>query len=157
MRSGVSGKTGAIAVVSLLKGRKSVFTHHFPILALYEADKQAHEEAVQNGGVSNAFFLMSSAQLFEHIKLTWLNSFGSLSCIGTALHIPRRASTSPPASGNLARTPSQHILVRTTSSRCALRRRRMSVMSSSGIACARSQGRAHCRCCHLGMVWSENE
>lgn len=43
-------------VVSLLKGRKSVFTYHFPILALYEADKQAHEEAVQNGGVSNAFF-----------------------------------------------------------------------------------------------------
>ena len=55
LRSGVNGKQGVTVTVSILffiRRPKQTLTLTLVPSALYEADKLAHEEAVQNGGVS---------------------------------------------------------------------------------------------------------
>jgi len=74
-------------------------------LALYEADRKAHEEAVQNGGVSH---------LPLHLMILTHNFVISSSCIGTARQT-RRVTILPPVSGNPVDTRSLPTLVPTTS------------------------------------------
>lgn len=57
--------------------------------------------------------------------------------IGTAYHIPRRASTSRPASGSRALMPSLPTLARIISAPCGWQLRRTSGTSSAATACAR--------------------
>ena len=73
-------------------------------LALYETDRKAHEEAVQNGGVSH---------LLLHLMILTHNFVISSSCTGTA-HQTRRVTIFPPVSGNPVDMPSLPALVPTT-------------------------------------------
>jgi len=102
-------------------------------LELYEADRRAHEEAVQNGGVS------FSLPLLPFISGKCLSTT-SLSCTGMVRQT-RRVITSLPAYGNPADTPSLPTLVLTTSLPLGSLQPRSSLSPSSGMLSGRSRGR----------------
>ena len=110
-------------------------------LALYEADRAAHEEAVRNGGVCLVVFR-------TYHRLTFFFSLRSLSCTGTGFPTRRRVSTSLPACGNLVPTRSLPTRAHPTYARCALRQHPTRSMNSSAGRSAKQQVRVALKCCY---------
>ena len=138
-RSEVGGDKAATADVS--QTLSSIGLSKYPnktfslpaYLALYEADRKAHEEAVQNGGVSHLLLhLMRSSMLTHNFAI-------SSSCIGTA-HPTRRVTILPPVFGNPVATPSLPTLVPTTSLPPGSPRPRSRVTPSSDMSSERLKG-----------------